>query len=235
MLETPLTLPTSPPRRPSALPAAKCYSCLRVFHTRAAGPQPPVMSCALTDSLTVAGMPDGLIRLWRTEDFTAGALSGAQTLCACALQRPGDWLARCSPAVHAVCVSPKANATCLPRCPLLPAALLGLADCGPEGSHHGGNGAAAALESSASPKPPAAKKLRLQLPAGAAAAVDGSAGEGTLPRRPSLLSAAAAAAAAVPSIGVPRLERELERALKAFIRIKWGPAGGGGVSPAAWG
>lgn len=108
---------------------------------------------------------------------------------------------------------------------LRPAALLGLSDCGPEGSHHGGNGAAAALAAagppdSCSPKPPAAKKLRLQLPGSTEAARDGTAGEGGRPHRPSLLSAAAVTGAAVPSISVPRLERELEKALKAFIRVK---------------
>ena len=56
--------------------AAKCYSCVRVFFTRAHGPQPPVMSCAISDSITVGGMPDGLIRLWRTEDVFASALTG---------------------------------------------------------------------------------------------------------------------------------------------------------------
>jgi hypothetical protein len=56
--------------------AAKCYSCLRVFYSRASGPQPPVMSAALTETLTVGGMHDGLVRLWRTDDVFAAALSG---------------------------------------------------------------------------------------------------------------------------------------------------------------
>jgi hypothetical protein len=69
--------PCFPPCFPALrLPAAKCYSCLRVFCTRAHGPQPTVMSCALSETMTVAGMHDGIIRLWRTEDVFAGVLTG---------------------------------------------------------------------------------------------------------------------------------------------------------------
>lgn len=60
----------------SFLPAAKCYSCLRVFCSTRHGPQPPVMSCALTETLTVGGMHEGAIRLWRTDDTFAAAFSG---------------------------------------------------------------------------------------------------------------------------------------------------------------
>jgi hypothetical protein len=66
--------PAHPPAH--CLPVAKCYSCLRVFCTRAHGPQPTVMSCALSETMTVAGMHDGIIRLWRTEDVFAGVLTG---------------------------------------------------------------------------------------------------------------------------------------------------------------
>lgn len=34
------------------------------------------MSCALSETMTVAGMHDGIIRLWRTEDVFAGVLTG---------------------------------------------------------------------------------------------------------------------------------------------------------------
>jgi hypothetical protein len=37
------------------------------------------MSCALSETMTVAGMHDGIIRLWRTEDVFAGVLTGMLT------------------------------------------------------------------------------------------------------------------------------------------------------------
>ena len=66
----------APPPLPACPPAAKCYSCLRVFCTRGQGSQPTVMSGALSESMTVAGMHDGIIRMWRTEDVFAGMLTG---------------------------------------------------------------------------------------------------------------------------------------------------------------
>lgn len=62
------------------LPAAKCYSCLRMFCSTKYGPQPPVMSCALTEMLTIGGMHEGAIRLWRTDDTFAATFSGARWL-----------------------------------------------------------------------------------------------------------------------------------------------------------
>ncbi|KAL4857151.1 Cys-Gly metallodipeptidase DUG1 [Chlorella vulgaris] len=146
--------------------SAKCYSCLRVFYSRAVGPQPPVMSIAISDSVTIGGMHDGIIRLWRTDDAFATALTG----------------------------------------------LLGFGDGECDDSYHGGTDAAAAQAAGGSPKAPATKRVRLQ-PApneqavAAAAAADGEAG-------------APVRAAGAPLPTASRLERELEKALRAFIRIR---------------
>ena len=113
----------------------------------------------------------------------------------------------------------------VPIVPTPPAALLGLGDC--EGSQHGGSAVHAALAAAgatdaASPNGPAAKRVRLELPSGVAtAAAAAAAGAAGLPRRPSLVMASGAGTGAVPALSASRLERELERALKAFIRIKW--------------
>ena len=36
------------------------------------------MSCVLTETLTIGGMHEGAIRLWRTDDTFAAAFSGAR-------------------------------------------------------------------------------------------------------------------------------------------------------------
>jgi hypothetical protein len=90
--------------------------------------------------------------------------------------------------------------------------LLGFADGECDDSYHGGTDAAAAQAAGGSPKAPATKRVRLQ-PApneqavAAAAAADGEAG-------------APVRAAGAPLPTASRLERELEKALRAFIRIR---------------
>lgn len=127
--------------------------------------------------------------------------------------------------------------------PLL-ADLFGLQDC--DGSHHGGNQVQAALaagvaaaaaaavkgeDDGRSPKGgPAAKRLRIQLPSGMAAAVTVAAAVASVDPQQQAAAAAAATGtgrmsrtgslAAVPALSSSRLERELEKALRAFIRIK---------------
>lgn len=134
--------------------------------------------------------------------------------------------------------------------PPLPAPdLVGLTACN-EGSQHGGSAAkehlaalAAAGEGTGAGLPPA-KRVKLELPSNLAAAAAAAVASGDYKQ----LAAAAAAAgadlscgcpspggkrntdplglqrlasqAAVPALSASRLERELEKALRAFIRIK---------------
>ncbi|KAI7835447.1 hypothetical protein COHA_010652 [Chlorella ohadii] len=184
--------------------SAKCYSCLRVFCSTRHGPQPPVMSCALTETLTVGGMHEGAIRLWRTDDTFAAAFSD----------------------------------------------LVGLTPCNEGSQHGGTTAkehlaaVAAAEEGTGSGMPPA-KRVKLELPSNLAAAAAAAVASGDYKQ----LAAAAAGAgldmscgcpspgggkrnadplglqrlasqAAVPALSTSRLERELEKALRAFIRIK---------------
>ena len=118
---------------------------------------------------------------------------------------------------------------------LLPADLLGLnGDC--DGSNHGGQGAQAALAgdgsasvavaaaaavaaaggqgegSGTSPRMPSSKRVRLELPGGSAAAAAAAMG--------AALVASSCPPRRGPQGGASRLERELEKALRAFIRLK---------------
>lgn len=233
------------------LPAAKCYSCLRVFCSTRHGVQPPVMASCMTQTLTLGGMHDGSIRLWRTDDTFAAALSGARVP---GSQGGGGSRAALVPP-ECLCVAAASALAPHPPPPSPTADLLGLQNCDGEGSQHGGSKArdamaaakAAAAETTGSPGMPPLKRVRLELPANLASAAAAAVATGDYQQ---LTDAAAAVAgpdcgccvspdgrvgnrigsagslqrlasqAAVPALSVSRLERELEKALRAFIRIK---------------
>ena len=133
--------------------SAHCWSCIRVFRsTHVPALQPPVLSCAMSESWAAAGMPDGIVRLFSVDDAYARAV---QLLYG---------LADCGADSHQSIIVPLSPVT---------------ARGGDEGQQ------------------PAAKKTRF----------DGA--------------AAGRAGAALAPVATSRLERELERALRTFIRIKW--------------